>query len=406
MFSCSIIQSKTGRTVYETNQYIENLVKFLETNIRCYFEEMVADFIKDESGLWWMIGVRAYKFPSYDVKPYLKLFIEDFEEEESSSKKEKGSKTLKDKIKICRMCQLGYPINELSQRMTLKMIITTESQLKSLGIRRTWLDHGELNQYDLHTLYESRRVCNQCFALYKQVRELNKVAKTFSKVLGIPVDSKNEAHTKQLQKDSHGNDMIDSSSKHEKAKDIDIDDFVKAQVSKQKEEEEAIMQIEHLHRFKLLFIIYDLIEFSKVPEALDGYHLVYSLMGEKTKMKLATRRTFKAGVPIVPINKLRLHYFFSDYRKDLMNYINNGPLVVKLYNKSELISKVSLDIKDFRSPHVNQKSYYSAMVGNDVSCYIRCMVGIEMDTPEAINVTGIKLTHHRGVYLPPKDYMS
>lgn len=29
-----------------------------------------------------------------------------------------------------------------------------------------------------------------------------------------------------------------------------------------------------------------------------------------------------------------------------------------------------------------------------------------MDSPEAINVTGIKLSYHKGIYLPPKDYMS
>lgn len=86
MFSCSIIQSKTGRTVYETNKYIENLVKFLEPNIRVFFEEMVWDFIKDESGLWWMIGVRAYKFTNPEIKPYLKLFIEDYEEPEEGEK--------------------------------------------------------------------------------------------------------------------------------------------------------------------------------------------------------------------------------------------------------------------------------------------------------------------------------
>lgn len=134
-------------------------MKFLETNLRVFFEEMVADFIKDESGLWWMIGVKAYKFVNPSVKPNLKVFIDVYEEyEEVESKQEKKSKSLDKKIQVCRMCMLGYPIPLLSQRMTLKMIITTESQLKSLGIRRDWLDHGELENYDLHTLYESRRV--------------------------------------------------------------------------------------------------------------------------------------------------------------------------------------------------------------------------------------------------------
>ena len=94
--------------------------------------------------------------------------------------------------------------------MTLKMIITTETQLKSLGIRRNWLDHGELDYYDLHTLYESRRVWNQWFALYKQVRELNKVAIKFSRALGIPVDNKNESYMNLMLKEQYGIELDDN----------------------------------------------------------------------------------------------------------------------------------------------------------------------------------------------------
>lgn len=75
------------------------MVKFLETNIRVFFEEMVCDFIKDESGLWWMVGVRAYKFVNPDIKPNLKLFIEDFEESEEKQKEEK-SKILKNRLQV------------------------------------------------------------------------------------------------------------------------------------------------------------------------------------------------------------------------------------------------------------------------------------------------------------------
>lgn len=66
---------------------------------------MIADFIKDESGLWWMIGVRAYKFSNPSTKPYLRLFVEDYEEKEEDKKDDKKEKhnTQKHKIKICKM---------------------------------------------------------------------------------------------------------------------------------------------------------------------------------------------------------------------------------------------------------------------------------------------------------------
>jgi hypothetical protein len=202
--------------------------------------------------------------------------------------------------------------------------------------------------------------------LYKQVRELNKVAIKFSRALGIPVDDKNNTYLKTMLTEHYGiEDLTKEEAKNE--------DEIKAleefgfQTTTKKKEAEEIMQIQKLHRFKFLFILYDLIEFDKIPESFDNYYLVYNLMGEKIKLKLATKRTFKAGVPIIPINKLRLHYFFSNYREGLMKFIEHGPLVIRLYHKNEMISKVSLNIQDFRSPDVNQKSYYCAMVGKHIS---------------------------------------
>ena len=356
--SCSIIKCKTGRTVDETNEYIQNLVKFLETNMRVFFEEMVADFVKDESGIWWMIGVKAYKFVNPDVTPYLKPFIDVYEEEEETEKKEVvACQALNNKIELCRMCMLGYPITMLSQRMTMKMIITTETQLNSLGIQRDWLDHGELKQFDLHTLYASRRVCSQCFALYKQVRELNEVAIKFSRALGIPVGEKSDPFIDSLGGDFHGIDLHDPNTNQFQSAEQILHDYTE-KANKKEKEKEAILQIKNLHRFKFLFVAYDLIEFSNIPDDIENYSLVYNFMNEKVKLKLSTKKTFKVGVPIIPINKLKLHYFFSNQREGLSKFIDKGPEQIKLYHKNELIGKVELDINDFKSPYVNQKSFY------------------------------------------------
>lgn len=55
---------------------------------------------------------------------------------------------------------------------------------------------------------------------------------------------------------------------------------LKSQRWRNKEDEE-ILQIEKLHRFKFLFILYDLIEFNIIPEQYDHYTLVFNMMGEK-----------------------------------------------------------------------------------------------------------------------------
>lgn len=63
---------------------------------------MVCDFIKDESGLWWMIGVRAYKFVNPDIKPNLKLFIDVYEEEQEGAEdaEAKQSISLEKKLQV------------------------------------------------------------------------------------------------------------------------------------------------------------------------------------------------------------------------------------------------------------------------------------------------------------------
>jgi hypothetical protein len=234
------------------------------------------------------------------------------------------------------------------------------------------------------------------------VRELSKVAIKFSKALGIPVDDKNETYLKTMMNEHYGFELGQQASKDgsNEPEVLNFDSTIK------KKDSEAIMQIQKLHRFKFLFIIYDMVEFDEIPDNIDNYSLVYNMFGEKVKLKLASKKTFNAGVPIVPVNKIRLHYFFSDDRVDLNKFINHGSQIIKLYHKNELISKVELDINDFRSADVNQKSYYIPFISDKFSCYLRCMIGIEMDAPEAINVTTTKLSIYHGLYLPPRDYMS
>lgn len=61
MNSCTIVNSIRGRYVDETGPYVSNIVRYVEHNIPgARFEEFVADFIKDESGTWWLVNVRGF----------------------------------------------------------------------------------------------------------------------------------------------------------------------------------------------------------------------------------------------------------------------------------------------------------------------------------------------------------
>ena len=57
---CTIVPTRNGKHIDQTLPYLENLVKFVENNTNLRFKELVGDFIKDESGTYWLTGVKAY----------------------------------------------------------------------------------------------------------------------------------------------------------------------------------------------------------------------------------------------------------------------------------------------------------------------------------------------------------
>lgn len=60
MNSCTIIQTSQGKNVEETTPYLLNIVKFLHIHLGIKFKELVGDFVKDESGIWWLINIKGF----------------------------------------------------------------------------------------------------------------------------------------------------------------------------------------------------------------------------------------------------------------------------------------------------------------------------------------------------------
>jgi hypothetical protein len=47
-----MVKTHKGKFVEETWPYIENILKYLKINLKITFKEFVADFIRDEQGIW------------------------------------------------------------------------------------------------------------------------------------------------------------------------------------------------------------------------------------------------------------------------------------------------------------------------------------------------------------------
>lgn len=48
---------------------------YVERNTNLKMSELAADFIKDPAGIWWLIGVKAFKLEESFAKPIFKNFL-------------------------------------------------------------------------------------------------------------------------------------------------------------------------------------------------------------------------------------------------------------------------------------------------------------------------------------------
>jgi hypothetical protein len=56
-----------GKFVDETSPYLENLVKYLWIHLKINLSEIAADFIKDESGIWWLVNVKYFRLMEDEI---------------------------------------------------------------------------------------------------------------------------------------------------------------------------------------------------------------------------------------------------------------------------------------------------------------------------------------------------
>jgi LMBR1 domain-containing protein 1 len=62
MNSCTFINTGKGKYVEETLPFVDNIRRYFFLVLGIHFREFVADFIKDESGIWWLVNVKAFIF--------------------------------------------------------------------------------------------------------------------------------------------------------------------------------------------------------------------------------------------------------------------------------------------------------------------------------------------------------
>ena len=198
--SYTAFYSSSGKHLEETNIYMNNIVKFIESHSDIIFDELVGDFMKDESGIWWFINLKAMKIfnikkfitddISNRVQPKLNFFINQRFFDNSIKNDSNRKFDYKGKIK-CKLCGIDYSKKNLKYELTTKMIMETGKMLKHVEfekIRFNIDDRPDLKHIFYSMIYLPFRVCEDCYLLYETLNDIKDSEIETANFFRIPVD--------------------------------------------------------------------------------------------------------------------------------------------------------------------------------------------------------------------------
>lgn len=185
--SCSIVETRNGKHLEETLPYLQNIVKYMHVYAKAKFSELVGDFVKDEAGIWWLINIKAFVLDYGVYSEDLKRITHNIDERiHINGKNRKGKRNVKQKK--CYYCEEENNVDDLNNKLTLKMMLQMDKHLQHRGKTYDWLNRAEFKYLDTSNLYETHHVCKTCYLLYEKISELVSTYEEFSKYVGINMD--------------------------------------------------------------------------------------------------------------------------------------------------------------------------------------------------------------------------
>jgi len=121
------------------------------------------------------LNLRAFKVSNPIQRPRLRPFTgwADETSEDNKNKQIKPAKQeLSKNLKQCMFCKIGFLQYELTNKLTLKMIIDMEKMINHMGLSIKWIDFSDAKYYEKSLLYQTFRVWHSCTILYNALTEL------------------------------------------------------------------------------------------------------------------------------------------------------------------------------------------------------------------------------------------
>ena len=158
----------SGEAVAPYEFYANQIVKYLQKWFQLLLKTIVIDFMKDERGIIYFLGVKAFD---------LLKEIEDDSEPKIMPVAQFNTDNYKKFYKTwtCRLCMLAYPRNKITKTVTFKLLYKLKENLKKRGFN--YFEHINNNIYSES---QTCRVCDLCYALLVTEQELMEMQRTIA----------------------------------------------------------------------------------------------------------------------------------------------------------------------------------------------------------------------------------
>ncbi|KAG3010232.1 hypothetical protein PC121_g15561 [Phytophthora cactorum] len=217
--SCTFVKL-TERGCAAVSELNLRIVRYIEQKLRISIQTFVADFVKDATGEWWLLQVKAFQVQSkfhpgrvFSLPLKLRMAylnyrdtaILDEEDDEDFDGEDRRNNVRHrhhrraivplsqrniHRLVQCKCCLAAYPSSELSFKMTMKMISDMLLRIRSrLPPEKTlsFLSAAFARELPESALaYESWSVCSFCYAIYERDQQLQRIETKFSAALGLP----------------------------------------------------------------------------------------------------------------------------------------------------------------------------------------------------------------------------
>ena len=132
----SIVHALTGSQCEETGRYMKGLASFLQTHLKIRLAQVVGEFAKDDAGDWYFLCLNAFREKDPEAVPSLKWFLDNDPGSIDTMRGvvRKDHREISERLGTCRLCQMQFPPSQLPHKLTMKMLIQVEKQLRVISI--------------------------------------------------------------------------------------------------------------------------------------------------------------------------------------------------------------------------------------------------------------------------------